>query len=49
MVVMIVFCIYIHIGNARLRSTLFGFDLLENYTVVPPFDRLVFRIAKRLL
>lgn len=40
---------YIHMGDAMLRSTLFGFDLLEYYTVVPPFDRLVFGIAKRLL
>lgn len=36
-------------GNTMLRSTPFGFDFLEYYTVVPPFDRLVFGIAKRLL
>lgn len=42
MVVMIVFCIYIYIyiymGDAMLRSTLFGFDLLEYYTVVVLID-----------
>lgn len=33
-------------GNAMLRSIPFGFDLREYYTVVPPFDRLVFGIGK---
>lgn len=32
-----------------LRSIPFGFDIREYYTVVPPFDRLVFGIAERLL